>query len=144
MKQRSCLSCSMQTHCASLPAHAALAVSLHTVSPRCNNNHMQVPEEKNKDGQWVPKGTKPALQLTHQQVGVPRHSESCSWPRGEGWGSALLVGVPQQQGAQCLSTCRHPSSAFLAFPFLALPVPAGRAPVRQVPVLCEGEPQGRV
>lgn len=28
----------------------------------------QVPEEKNKDGNWVPKGTKPVLQLSHQQV----------------------------------------------------------------------------
>jgi len=27
-----------------------------------------VPEEKNKEGLWVPKGTKPVLQLSHQQV----------------------------------------------------------------------------
>lgn len=31
---------------------------------------MQVPEEKNTDGKWVPKGTKPALQLSHQQVRI--------------------------------------------------------------------------
>lgn len=36
---------------------------------------MQVPEERNKDGQWVPKGSKPVLQLTHQQVGAPRRRD---------------------------------------------------------------------
>lgn len=42
---------------------------------------LQVPEEKNKDGQWVPKGSKPVLQLSHQPVRrrLPVHSwRSCN------------------------------------------------------------------
>lgn len=42
---------------------------------------MQVPEERNKDGQWVPKGSKPALQLSHQQVrcGQPSPMHELGW-----------------------------------------------------------------
>lgn len=52
----------------------------HLTAQRCAHirrffctDDVQVPEEKNRDGQWVPKGTKPALQLSHQQVGGCNH-----------------------------------------------------------------------
>lgn len=56
---------------------------------------MQVPEEKNRDGQWVPKGSKPALQLTHQQVGcMLQHAAVPPAP----WVWQLIAGMKRQGG----------------------------------------------
>lgn len=57
-----------------------------------------MPEEKNKDGKWVPKGTKPALQLSHQQV---RFTSTLNNVGSHGWSSTVLMDTLPAMACVC-------------------------------------------
>jgi hypothetical protein len=70
---------------------------------------LQVPEEKNKDGNWVPKGTKPVLQLSHQQVSLTPPPASLPWCQHRCRSGAVQQLQAGQQTHTCLlvaATCR--------------------------------------